>query len=116
MKLQLDTNEKIIKVEESVNLGELIETLERLLPNETWKGFKLETNTTVNWSSPIIIERYPTKYPYYPTYPWWHEPIVYCTGAYGGGDYSGVANMQTALVGNTNQNTLVGGTYNIEIQ
>ena len=56
MKIQLDTTNKTIKVEESVSLKELTEALEKLLPNDEWKGFKLETNTTIhNWAAPIII-------------------------------------------------------------
>lgn len=120
MKLQLDTTEKVIRVEEPVNLGEFLETIERLLPNETWKGFKLETNTTINWGDKIIIEKYPTLYPYYPIYPWWRQPIIYYkTGVYGTtGDIGSAGNYSTEGVGNTQhrENTLVGGTYNIEIQ
>jgi hypothetical protein len=33
MKLQLDTTNKTIKIEELVNLGELTEMLEKILPN-----------------------------------------------------------------------------------
>jgi hypothetical protein len=72
MKLQLDTTLKTIKIEESVNIGEFLEILERLLPNELWKEFKLETNQIINWTqpiNPIIIEPY--KSPYNPPYqPW----------------------------------------------
>jgi hypothetical protein len=65
MKIQLDTTAKTIKVEESVNLGSLTETLERLLPNGAWKEFKLEANVQINWANPIIIDRY------YPPYHYW---------------------------------------------
>jgi hypothetical protein len=47
MKIQLDTTAKIIRVEEKVNLGELTETLEKLLPGGLWKQFSLETNVTI---------------------------------------------------------------------
>ena len=40
MKIQLDTNFKIIKLDESVNLGELQELLEKILPNNEWKNYK----------------------------------------------------------------------------
>lgn len=72
MKIQLDTNSKTIKLEESVNLGELQELLEKFLPNGQWKEFKLETNTVINnWTNPIIIDRY------VPYYPWWStQPYV----------------------------------------
>lgn len=68
MKIQLDTTNKLIKVEESVNLGEFTETLERLLPYGKWKEFKLETQTVVNWSNPIVIEPYRPYTPPWITY------------------------------------------------
>ena len=71
MKLQLDTTSKLIKVEETINLGEFIEALERLLPNGKWKEFKLETQTVINWSNSIVIEPYR---PY--TLPWWQQPWI----------------------------------------
>lgn len=73
MKLQLDTNSKTIKLEESINLGEFQELLEKILPNDQWKEYKLETNTTISWQSPIIIDRYNPA----PYYPWWSpQPYV----------------------------------------
>ncbi len=72
MKIQLDTGMKTIKVEESVNFGELIETLDRLLPKGEWKKFKLETQTTItNWGNPIIIREYPYSRPFQP---YWTSP------------------------------------------
>ena len=60
MKIQLDTENKEIKVEETVNLGELTETLEKLLPNGEWKKFKLNTQTKINWSpNPINVPYQP---------------------------------------------------------
>ena len=68
MKIQLDTKSKTVKLEESVNLGELQEMLEKFLPENQWKEYKLETNTVINnWSNPIIIDRYHPR----PYYPWW---------------------------------------------
>lgn len=77
MKLQIDTTYKTIKVEESVKLSKLVETLKRLFPNNEWKDFTLETNTTIeHWSSPIIIKEYieteKRVNPY--TYPW-YQPM-----------------------------------------
>ena len=73
MKIQLDTKSKTIKLDESVNLGELQELLEKFLPDGQWKEFKLETNTVINnWASPIVIDRY-----VYPRrYPWWNDQIT----------------------------------------
>lgn len=69
MKIQLDTDNKTIKLESNVELNELIKTLEKLLPKELWKEFTLETNVVINnWSNPIIIEKSRPPYPYYPWY------------------------------------------------
>lgn len=72
MKLQIDTSEKTIKVEEQVNFGELVKILNKLLPKGEWKTYKLETNTVINWNQyPVwtyprgIYPPYPTEEPYY---------------------------------------------------
>ena len=99
MKLQIDTTEKVIKVEEQVNFGELVKTLNKLLPKGEWKTYKLETNTVINWNQYPIIT-YPT-YPICPTHP--SPPYWY------------VGDTVTAL--NTGNKTLTGiasGTYNID--
>ena len=61
MKIQLDTKEKIIRVEDSINLKDLFEFLEKSLPD--WKEYKLETQTIINWTNPIIIDRNPWVWP-----------------------------------------------------
>ena len=96
MKLQLDTTNKLIKVEETVNLGEFTEALERLLPDGKWKEFKLETSTVINWSNPIVIEPYR---PYNP-YPWWQQSWI---------TYMGDSTHQTT------QYSLNSGVYNVEL-
>ncbi len=54
MKLQLDTTNKVIKLESSIELGELVKQLEKLLPKGEWKTFTLETNTVINnWNTPM---------------------------------------------------------------
>ena len=77
MKIQLDTENKVIKVEEAVNLGELTETLERLLPNGKWKDFKLDTQMQINWTPNQIIIRETPYQPYSPR-PWWEQPWITC--------------------------------------
>ena len=47
MKIQIDTTAKTIKVEADVKLGELVETLEGLLPMKAWMEYMLITNTVV---------------------------------------------------------------------
>jgi hypothetical protein len=77
MKIQLDTKNKTIKVEESVNLGEFIDFIKKILPDKVWREYKLETSSVINWSNPIIIEPYK---PHKPIDVWYHtasEPCIY---------------------------------------
>lgn len=72
MKIQLDTTNKTIKIEENVLLSKLMDTLNSLLPNKEWKKYTLETNTVIShWVNPYIIERI-KEVPVYPKpdYPW----------------------------------------------
>ena len=81
MKLQIDTKEKTIKVEDKINLKELMNGLKKLLPNGEWEKYSLETNTIIyNWRDPIIIYKdwpvYPLPQPYTPLpYKW---PDIIC--------------------------------------
>jgi len=77
MKLQLDTTNKTVKIENDIKVSQLIKTLKSLLPDD-WKDFTLQTNVTINnWSSPIYIERH--TYPYY--YPWYCNASGLNTGS-----------------------------------
>ena len=103
MKLQIDTTNKKIRIEEEVNLLELTDTLERLLPDGQWKEFTLETQIITNWQQPIIIRDYAPwqpliNQPYIPSpnYPWYTT----C------GDSTG----NVELAGNA---TLKDGVYNV---
>jgi hypothetical protein len=103
MKIQLDTTNKTIKVEDNVKFSELIKVLEKILPKGEWKEFILETNVTITyWHEPIYIWTSPradnTNRDPYP-YPWY----VRDTSA-------------TYLANNTNQvdYKLQAGTFNIE--
>lgn len=109
MKIQLDTTAKTIKVEESVNLGEFIEALKKLLPKDKWMQFKLEANTTIlNWGNPIIIQ----PYNYYP----WGQPwIAYGTGTTNSADITTFCGGNTATMKEPEAYTLTGGVFNIEI-
>lgn len=53
MKIQIDTKEKTIRLEEQVSLTEFIELTKRLFPNGEWKDYKLIPNET------IISQRFP---------------------------------------------------------
>ena len=87
MKLQIDTELKIIKIEENVNLGEFIGKLDLLFPNDGWKEYKLEVTIINNFTNPIVINDYnnrrlvPNPYPGF--------PIIYC------GEISGNYTPQT---------------------
>lgn len=111
MKIQLDTTQKIVKVEGIVNLEALYETLKKLLPRGEWKGFSLEANTTISWVNPITIPIYPT-YPHNP-YPWWRSPTVYTYGTCN--DQLHLTNGLTANINESNY-VLREGVYNIETQ
>ena len=79
MKLQLDTSAKTIKVDENVNLGDLVKHLDKLLPKDSpfghWKEYEIQTNVTINnWSNPIIIDRWQ------PSYPWYSSPFIITSG------------------------------------
>lgn len=64
MKIQLDTKNKTIKVEESVNLGEFIDFIKKILPDKVWREYKIETSSVINWTNPIIIEPYQPYRPF----------------------------------------------------
>ena len=104
MKIQLDTTNKTVKIEENIKVSKLIDTLKKLLPND-WKDYSLETHTTIiGWIKPYIIREYPiyTK-PYYPpTYPWYYSS----TNKTGGISMS--ANKNTA------DYSLKSGVYNVQ--
>ena len=96
MKIQIDTTSKTIKLEENVKLSALVETLDKFFPNQEWKEFTLETNTTISyWSNPVIIREYPR--PYYT--PWYGTEKVYMSSADRNSNYS-----------------LKAGIYNVEVE
>lgn len=72
MKLQLDTENKTIKIEGDVEFNELLKVLKKLFPNGEWKEYTLKTSTVINnWSNPIVIKEYRDKY-----YPWYYTNIT----------------------------------------
>lgn len=56
MKLQLDTKNKTITIEESIKLDEFFQMIKKLLPDE-WKQYRLEIKNIINWVNPIVIEK-----------------------------------------------------------
>jgi len=80
MKIQIDTDKKIIQVIGDITLGELIKALKAML-GEDYKKYLL-VNGQVSypyqpWINPIVLPYY---VPYTPTNPW---PTITCnTGTY----------------------------------
>ncbi len=55
MKLQIDFENKKIKLLDEVKLGSFVEALKGLFPSK-WKEFKLESAVEyINWYNPIVI-------------------------------------------------------------
>ena len=70
MKLQIDANNKTIKVEEDVNLFEFIEVVHKTIHPDVLKEYKLITGSIIEWNNPIIIYRDQWHYPLYPINPY----------------------------------------------
>jgi len=68
MKIQIDTNEETIAVEQDVKISEFLKALKKLFPNGEWKNYTIKTETIIHWTNPIVYDRWP--YPYYP----WRQP------------------------------------------
>jgi len=82
MRIQIDTENKTIKLESEVSLDEFFKMIKKLLPNDSWKEFKLLTDSIIYWTNPypIIIKKYKPYTP--PNYPWYspHHVFPYTTG------------------------------------
>lgn len=81
MKIQLDYDLKEIRLEKDINLGEFVEKIQEILPD--FKDWKLSTNNIINWTNPIIIDRYPSPIQPYDggpqtPQPWWEWPQITC--------------------------------------
>lgn len=74
MKLQIDTENKTIKIEEAVNIDKFIKMVKKLFPNNEWKEYELEVGTITYWTNPYPII-YPLTYPTDP-YPWWQPTTI----------------------------------------
>jgi len=70
MRIQVDFDNKIIKLENSTNLLNFIEKI-KLILGEELKDYKLDTNTKIEWINPMIVK----------TDPYWYykQPYVYYT-------------------------------------
>ena len=75
MKFQIDPDKKIISIEETVNLGELMGHIQSLLPNGEWKEYRFEVLNFRIFENPIGVDRFPNIKPY--TTPF-HKPNITC--------------------------------------
>ena len=56
MKIQLDTTRKTMTIEEDIKLGNFVDLVKELLPDNEWKQYTLVTDTKIiNWEKPIIM-------------------------------------------------------------
>jgi len=59
MKIRIDTDKKIISLDQSVNIEDLIKFLKKIFPKGEWKNYELEITTEINWNpEPIWIDPY----------------------------------------------------------
>lgn len=82
MQVNINSTEKLIKIDENVNAKELFEFIEKLLPEGgplgSWKEYKIQAKEVVfnNWTFPIVSPTYPTA----PLQPYWQvdtpTPII----------------------------------------
>ena len=55
MKIQLDTINKTITIEEDVNLHDFYEEINSILPGGLWREFTLKVEKIKEWNNPITI-------------------------------------------------------------
>ena len=66
MKIQLDTDNKTITIEEDVNIYEFYEQINGILPGGVWREFTLKVTKITEWKDPITL---PHTSPFNPD-PW----------------------------------------------
>lgn len=83
MKLQIDTKNKTIKVDEEVNLGELSEVLLKLFPKLEWKEYKLVPNIVIQEktlypdTNPLTPSPWTTPETGRPWWQWFPDTVTY---------------------------------------
>lgn len=58
MKLQINTEEKTIVFEESIELDKLVKWMQATFPNGEWKKYKLEPKIISMWNNPVYVPWY----------------------------------------------------------
>jgi hypothetical protein len=66
MKIQLDTVNKTIQIEEDVNLHDFYEQINGLLPSGLWRDFTLKVGKIVKWEEPYKVTPNTPFNPYRP--------------------------------------------------
>lgn len=94
MKIQIDTENKTVRLEKEANLKFLFDFLRNVL-GENFEDYSLITDkiSVERWVNPIIIERERPEYPP-TTWPWWLEG-PFCTYDSTVGDDTTVINYAT---------------------
>lgn len=84
MKINLDTINKTVGIEDRVKFGEFLDMMKKLLPNGLWKEYFIQSTTEVKWYG------YPQTVAV-PYIPWGGTSITYCssTGDFTSGDAVG---------------------------
>lgn len=107
MKIQLDYDNKVVTIEQRVNLKTLFDRVKVIL--DDWKEWELNCNVTMEWkSNPIVI-------PYLQHRPWWRDHPYYTTCD------AGVLTTSTNCDSQVNINSLnvscqpTSGVYQIEL-
>lgn len=104
MKIQLDTTNKTIKIEEKVNLVQLMKIIKQILPNNQWRDYSLEQSVITNWANPWAIQPYRVY-----DYPWVPTTIYSGTGS---ADVVLPTNTANSVPGNSSYTNSV---FNIEV-
>lgn len=71
MKVEIDFDAKVIKVEKQVNFKRLMEYVQTL---PSWEEYRLDTNSEIIWQSPVVIDR--PVYPWRNPWDWWSYPTT----------------------------------------
>jgi hypothetical protein len=58
VKIQLDTENKTITIEEDINLHDFHEQINILLPGGLWREFTLKVGKIKKWEDPIVVDPY----------------------------------------------------------
>ena len=64
MRIEIDTTQKKLKVQENIKLGDLFAELKKMFPNNDWKDWTIEPTTVWQYYPYTPIYNTPYVYPY----------------------------------------------------